>query len=740
MDDRRTALLLIAAATLALLAMAFVSAGAAEAAQPTDRSGVDTAPLEEIVVVATKYRTALRDVAADVTAITRQDLEETLTATLPDMFRFVPGVSHEGAGSRFGAEGVSIRGIGGNRVALEIDGVPVSEQFAIGSFSHATRDFIDPALIGRVEILRGPASALYGSSALGGVVAVRTRGALAADLDAATAGDAGLVRHGRDDSSHLTGGMHWARADGGLALSVAGAHREGGAMESAAAEGPADQRDWRRDAGLVGLAGSTAADHEWRLTLLRQSADVTSDIRATLGEGRFAATTSLTGDDRSAFTLASGEYRLPRPLPWLDEALLRVFHAEADVQQDTVDERAAAAAPVRLAREFDYEQRLVGGELNLWRELEAGGWSHRLGFGAEWTERETAEMRDGVSQSLVDGSVSRRILGEEFPLRDFPVTVTRELGLWLSDQVSKGPLTLSAALRYDENRLDPEPDAVYREDNPAVAPVAVAVSDVSPKLGIVYRAGADTDLFLQYARGFRAPPFEDANIGLDIPLFNIRALPNPELRSETSDGWEAGLRWEGRRARLAFAAFQTDYDDFIETKARIGVDPASGRLLFQSRNIDRARIRGVEARGSLRPGGRLRGLMLEAAAYLAEGENRITGEPLGSVGPAQAVLGARWRSHDDRTGLRAVLTLTDGWSGQDDAEGERFEPAGYGVVDLYATRRLGDHLTLTLGIGNLTDRCYWRWADVSGLTPDDPVLPMLAQPGRHYSIGLQWDW
>jgi hemoglobin/transferrin/lactoferrin receptor protein len=270
--------------------------------------------------------------------------------------------------------------------------------------------------------------------------------------------------------------------------------------------------------------------------------------------------------------------------------------------------------------------------------------------------------------------------------------------------------------------------------------VAVSVSDVSPKIGVVYRAGAGTDLFLQYARGFRAPPFEDANIGLDIPLFNIRALPNPDLRSETSDGWEAGLRWEGRRARLALAAFQTDYDDFIETKARIGVDPESGRLLFQSRNIDRARIRGVEARGSLRPGGHLHGVTLEAAAYLAEGENRITGEPLGSVGPAQAVLGARWRSHDDRTGLRAVLTLTDGWSRQDESGGERFEPAGYGVVDVYATRLVGDHLTLTLGIGNLTDRRYWRWADVSGLTPDDPVLPMLAQPGRHYSIGLQWDW
>ena len=708
--------------------------------------------IDEIVVVASKYRTPLRDVAADVTVITHEELRDTLSTSLPDVFRYTPGVSHEGGGSRFGAEGVAIRGIGGNRVAIEVDGVPVSDHFSVGSFSNATRDFIDPALVGRIEVLRGPASAVYGSSALGGVVAVRTRGALAADLyddlhddsydgiGADTAADAAFVRHGRDDSSHLTGALHWTAADGGVSLSLAGAHREGGGMEPAGVDGPLDQRSYERDAGLLALAGRSDAGHDWRVTLLRQSGSAESDIRSVLGSGRFAATTELTGDDRATFELASAEVRLPAAAAWLDEAVIRIFHAATDIDQDTIDERAAAAAPVRLSREFDYEQRLRGAEINLWKELEAGGWSHRLGFGAEWTERETAEQRDGLSRNLLDGTVSTRILGEEFPLRDFPVTVTQESGLWLSDQLSRGPVTLSAALRYDRNRLDPQPDAVYLADNPAAAPVSVAVEDVSPKLGVVYRLDARTDVFLQYAKGFRAPPFEDANIGLDIPLFNIRALPNPDLRSETSDGWEAGLRREGRYTRLELAAFHTDYDDFIETKAFVGVDPQSGRLLFQSRNIDSARIRGLELRGSLRPSGRLRNLTFEGAAYWAEGENRATGEPLGSVGPPRAVLGAHWRSDDDRTSLRAVLTLTGAWSRQDETGEPRFEPAGHGVLDLYASRLLGDHLTLTLGVGNLTDRRYWRWTDVSGLTPDDPVLPMLAQPGRHYSIGLHWDW
>ena len=90
------------------------------------------------------------------------------------MFRYVPGVDYEGAGTRFGTEGINIRGIGGNRVAILVDGVPLADQFDTGSFSNATRDFIDAGLIQNIEVLHGPASALYGSAAIGGVVAVRT--------------------------------------------------------------------------------------------------------------------------------------------------------------------------------------------------------------------------------------------------------------------------------------------------------------------------------------------------------------------------------------------------------------------------------------------------------------------------------------------------------------------------------------------------------------------------------------
>ncbi|MBT8091550.1 MAG: TonB-dependent receptor [Gammaproteobacteria bacterium] len=717
---------------LILLGGAATTGGAAPAAS------IEETPesLDEIIVVATKRETSIRDVAADVTVLERADLDATLSTSLADALRYIPGITHESSGSRFGTEGISIRGIGGNRIAMELDGVPLSDQFDIGNFSNATRDFADTGLIGQMEIMRGPASALYGGSALGGIVSMRTLAPNRGREDRKISGSAGGLYRGVDASSNAQANLtlHLARAS----LVVAGSLRDGHERQSAALERPADRQRYRRDAALLKVVGENRLGHGWQVSAVRQRYELQTSVTSVLGSGRFSATTGLEGDDRHAMDIFSAEYRFAST--WLNDGLLRVFLADADISQHTLDERAAARSPANIARYFSYEQRRRGLELNLWRDREIAGWSHRFGAGLEYTESRTRELRDGLSTSLVDGSTTNVILGESFPLRDFPITSTRELGAYVSDQVDRGALSLLLGLRFDQNRLTPSTDAIFAADNPSTSVVAVSNSDLSPKLGVIHHIGDDIDVYLQYARGFRAPPFEDANIGLDIPLFNIRAIPNPELNSETSDGWELGLRWQGERMRLQLSAFRTDYEDFIETKVRIGTEPESGRLLFQSINIGDAGIQGIEARWAQDLSGRLNGVSLHAAAYLAEGENRDNGQPLNSVGPAEAVFGVTWRSPGERTEVRAQLTATGAWSRRDESAGEFFEPAGHAVLDLFWAHTIHERLTIRAGVGNITDRTYWRWSEVRGLEAGDVLLPTLAESGRHYSLGLQWGW
>jgi len=84
--------------------------------------------------------------------------------------------------------------------------------------------------------------------------------------------------------------------------------------------------------------------------------------------------------------------------------------------------------------------------------------------------------------------------------------------------------------------------------------------------------------------------------------------------------------------------------------------------------------------------------------------------------------------------------LTDGWTERDESGGELFQPAGYGLVEFFYTRQLGSRMTMRAGLHNLTDRTYWHWADVRGLSPTDPMLPYLARAGRSASVSVNVSW
>ena len=128
----------------------------------------------ETVTVYARRLVPIAQVAATVTVIPRETIDRTLVTDIRDLVRYEPGLTVRNDPFRFGLDTISVRGVGGNRVAVEVDGIPAAGGFAVGSFGDSGRSFVDPAFIERVEVLRGPASSLYGSDAIGGVVAMTT--------------------------------------------------------------------------------------------------------------------------------------------------------------------------------------------------------------------------------------------------------------------------------------------------------------------------------------------------------------------------------------------------------------------------------------------------------------------------------------------------------------------------------------------------------------------------------------
>lgn len=695
-------------------------------------------PIEQVVVVAHKDERSIREIAANVTVLSRADLNTQMAASLGEIFRYVPGIDHEGAGNRFGTEGINIRGIGGNRVAIVVDGVPLTEHFDIGSFSNATRDFIDAGLVQNIEVLHGPASALYGSSAIGGVVAVHTPDPF--DIAGTRGGGGDVLATWRDaDNSQHAQGM-FALGDRSLGVVFGGSWREGEQIDPAGVDVALDTRNYTRRTATAKFVADDPFGNTFTAGIIHQDSETQSDLNSLLGTGRYRSTTALEGDDSYKLDLLNVAYEFGSPDGFIDTGVLRAFYETGDIEQTTLDERAAASTPVSIDRFFAFEQVVRGVELNFWTDFATGSVSHRLGFGLEYRDRETEEYRDGLSTNLATGEQTNVLLGEVFPLRDFPISTTEETGVYVEDTMSVGDWTIIAALRADQYELSPTQDPMYLEDYPFAELVSISESDVSPKLGVIYAASQDVDVYLQYSHGFRAPPFADANIGLDIPAFNFRAIPNPDLRSESSDGFELGLRWQGLKSSAYASVFHTRYEDFIESKVRLGIDPVSGRLLFQSLNLDETRIEGIEAGGELRFNGALTAFGADGSAFFARGENKENGEPLNSVGPPQAVIGLSWFSPSERSQLRLKTTLTAAWDERDESAGELFKPPGHTVFDLFYTQQLGQRITLRAGLHNLTDRTYWNWSDVRGLSPDDPLLPYLAQAGRSASVSMNISW
>ncbi|KQV78364.1 hypothetical protein ASC87_12310 [Rhizobacter sp. Root1221] len=127
--------------------------------------------LEPVVVTATRSAVPLREVIADVTVIDRSVIERHQGGAVADLLRRVPGVQMARSGGPAGATSVYIRGGDTRFTAVLIDGVRVDTQTTGG----VNWEAIPLSQIERIEVLRGPASAVYGSDAIGGVIQIFTR-------------------------------------------------------------------------------------------------------------------------------------------------------------------------------------------------------------------------------------------------------------------------------------------------------------------------------------------------------------------------------------------------------------------------------------------------------------------------------------------------------------------------------------------------------------------------------------
>ena len=688
-----------------------------------------------VVAVANKQARPINDVVGSVSLINAENIAATNSENMADALRYESNINMEDAGTRFGGSGINIRGIGKNRVAIEVDGITNAKQFSIGSYANATSSFPETDLIKSIEILNGPASTLYGSDAIGGIVSIHTWNP--EDLTRLNDNNRYMkFRLGYDGKTHgrvASAMMAWDTSSlGGI---VAFTQRDGKAMMNHdSSHMDRDYGDWDEQTLFTKFVVNTNGSNNLTFAFSGTQRDNFTQINSFIGQGRFSRTTELYSNDNSNNYKMTLDYDFNIDNSFFDDGVIRVYHAQTQFKQNTNEKRfSRSGAPLAQFRHFEFEQKNSGLELNLNKTYDTNWAIHHLIYGLEYKSANIEEFRDGNETNLTTGVTLPIILGEIFPRRDFPNSQIDELGMFVLDEIklSDSPWTIIPALRVDYYDLNPKRDELFDANGIDTEIVSINTSDFSPKLGFMYEVNENTNVYAQYVRGFRAPPFDDVNIGLNLPIFHIRAIANPDLKSETSNGFELGFRYFGENQQVNLTAFLTKYHDFIETKARIGFDPVTATVLFQSRNIDKAEISGIEVSHKWQINN---AFSTYSSLAITRGVNETKDEPLNSISPAKAINNIQWVSANNKWNVNLYSTFV---AKQDRVADERhnlFQPDGYAVFDMFVNYKLGKKQNLRLGIFNLFDKKYWDWQQVRNFEENDEIIEALSKPSRNLSF------
>lgn len=702
--------------------------------------------LPPVTVIATRSETRVDEAPATVTVITAREIEENLYTDIKDLVRFEPGVSVPTQPTRFGAalgtagrdgnSGFTIRGLGGDRVLIVVDGVRTPDGFVFGAQNVGRGGYSDLDLMRSVEILRGPASALYGSDGVAGAVSFTTKD------------PSDLIEPGRDFAAR--GRIGYNSADEGVTTSLAVAgrlspawsgllaytHRDARETETAgtndvtgSARTTANPQDIASDSVLGKLVWQATPHNRLRLTYESYEMNMSAQVLS----GLSASVLQLDADDDTSRERVSLDWR-GEGFAGLDHVQAAVYWQDAETRQFTFEDRNPA---VDRTRDNQFNNSVWGFAAEARKTLAFGGVSHALAFGGDWSETTQEGIRDGTAPPA----------GETFPTSPFPRTDYTLAGLFVQDEIRllDGALRIIPALRWDSYELSTASDPLYTG-----ARADQSDDHVSPKLGVVWQATPGLQLFASYGAGFKAPTPSQVNNGFSNLAFGYTSASNPDLKPETSVSLEAGVRlrdlpvFGGGRLAVQGVVFQADYEDFISQQVVSGSFTPADPAVYQFVNFTEVEVSGLELRGDAHWDN---GLSARFAAAWAEGDQTTAGATaaLSTIDPLKVVFGLGWDAPSGLFGGQAIVTWSEA-KDVGDTDGLscwNANPAlgcyvgdDFALLDVTAYWNVTERVTARIGVFNVFDEKYAWWSDVRGLSNTSAVKDAYTQPGRNVGLSL----
>ena len=702
-----------------------------------------TVLMKEVAVSATRSEQDVEDIAATVTTISAERIEREMSTDIANLLRYEAGVSVRAqpnrssavfrATGRGGNEGINVRGLEGDQVLLQVDGVRLPSAYSSGPFSAGRGDYIDVEAYKRVEILRGPSSTQFGSDGLSGAVSFVTKD----PADLLTLGQPlqGAIKLGYNSLEHSwqTAPSFAFRGEQFEGMVLANFRRGHEAQNMGSNDvanvnrttpNPSDNQS---DYLLTKLIFKPGRNHEFKFTAEALKRENKTDVLSFFGDP-FAAVTLTDVDVREDVKrdLFKLDYRYTRPdSAWMQIATASIYRQNSMNHQFGFEARSAA--PLVRTRDTEYAQDTTGGHVQF-ESYFGQGVGHHLIYGMDASQAAVTSLKAGFNSS---GAAF--VANKSFPDTDYLLS-----GAFVQDDISIGDFSLVPGLRYDSFKLTPKPDALYSVNNTAPASKLTG-GELSPKFGVIWKLAPLANLFAQYAHGFRAPKPSQVNGGVTNLTVSTGTGPytsigNPNLKPETSDSFELGLRGRSAALRYSASVFKSRYKNFIAGSVLVEEHAAPVPDVFQSMNLSRVEISGFEARADW---AFRRDWIMSASYAHARGDSFADGggTALDTIDPDKLVLGLRYDS-EGRFGGQAMLTAVE--AKKRNPNPLNYTPRSYQVLDLTAWYHFGKRTSIHAGVFNLFNRKHFQWADVRDVIASNTIaVDAYSQPGRNFSVSLR---
>ncbi|MCT6883596.1 MAG: TonB-dependent hemoglobin/transferrin/lactoferrin family receptor [Snodgrassella alvi] len=672
----------------------------------------------------------------------------------------VPGVEVlDTQGTRQGNDSVNIRGLSGNRVGMTIDGIELPEANEMkhtGQYAIFGRgNFMDVSALSSVDISKNARG--FG---LGGVVAMHT---LTPDEILQDKDQGGYIdtQYNSVDKSTAVTGVGAMRSDRWRGM-VLGTYRKG------------DEVDNRGNIGGKGAlrTKSDPVDHNSRYFLTKHEFDINdkntlnftaeylsrnqwtdslSQVNSTYTDVR-----GIDDNKKTRFSLGHDYHS--------DEGLIQSGKTQIYWQQTKTDSSTqrdyvkgcTSMVPDRNNRcvfDFTNKDKVWGLTTDWSSHFDTGSLSQEWRYGLSFAHHElTSDWQGYYARSKPNAD-----------------NTTIRASAYIDADLQWGNLVVSPGLSAAYYNMKPNSNGFVTGINGEIGELRKKhQSALTPRLGISYQITPLLVPYFQYARGFNAPSSQQ--LASSWNPGNYSSWGNPNLKAETANNFELGLRGKNDVFEYGIAGFDNHYKNFIDyvnisDVVKLPADAVWSRpgskqtLVLQAQNFSKAHIYGGEAyaRWKFAPDWKINGsIAYSRGSIRQEGVDR----PLNSVMPVKVKLGL---AYDKKVwGANVDLTYV---AKKDDSDIQNvpkgtsyYNPSrNYALVDLGGYWKPTKHLSFRAGVNNVFNKKYWNWADIAYMMPNvnsqsgtsgqsDGNATKLTRdnadfysaPGRTFNVGLRY--